>query len=89
MDYFPDREDKIGSVLSRTEAWKKAGAKDFETGIHIAEVGANMLESAQLAPMHVAPNAEVNRIRASGDIKVLRALLDKQYALLKPYKKAQ
>ena len=48
-----------------------------------------MLESAQLAPMHVAPNAEVNRIRASGDIKELRTLLDKQYALLKPYKKAQ
>ena len=86
---FPDREDKIGSVLSRTEAWKKAGGKDFEEGIHIAEVGANMLESAQLAPMHDAPNAQVERVRKSQDLKELRALLDRQYALLKPYKKAQ
>ena len=83
----PDREDKIGSVLSRTEAWKKDGAKDWETGIHIAEVGANMLESAQLAPMHDAPNAQVNRIRESHDLAALKALLDKQYALLKPYRK--
>jgi hypothetical protein len=84
---FPDREDKIGSVLTRTEAWKKAGAKDFDEGIHIAEVGANMLESAQLAPMHDAPNAQVERVRKSQDLKELKALLDKQYALLKPYKK--
>ena len=84
---FPDREDKIGSVLTRTEAWKKAGAKDFDEGIHIAEVGANMLESAQLAPMHDAPNAQVERVRKSQDIKELKALLDKQYSLLKPYKK--
>ena len=83
----PDREDKIGSVLSRTEAWKKAGAKDWETGIHIAEVGANVLESAQLAPMHEAPNAEVDRLRETRDLKGLKALLDKQYALLKPYRK--
>ena len=84
---FPDREDKIGSVLTRTEAWKKAGAKDWDTGIHIAEVGANMLESAQLAPMHDSPNAEVNRLRQSHDLAALKALLDKQYKLLKPYKK--
>ena len=85
---FPDREDKIGSVLTRTDAWKKAGAKDWDTGIHIAEVGANMLESAQLAPMHDSPNAEVNRLRQSHDLAALKALLDKQYKLLKPYKKS-
>jgi hypothetical protein len=84
---FPDREDKIGSVLTRIDQWKKDGAKDFETGIHIAEVGANMLECAQLAPMHVAPNYEVNQLRETGDLKALKSLLDKYYALLKPYKK--
>lgn len=86
---FPDREDKIGSVLRRTDAWKKAGANDWDEGIHIAEVGANMLESAQLAPMHDAPNAQVERVRKSHDLKELKVLLDKQYALLKPYLKAQ
>ena len=86
---FPDREDKIGSVLTRIDQWKKDGAKDFEAGIHIAEVGANMLECAQLAPMHVAPNYEVNQLRDTGDLKALKSLLDKYYALLKPYKKQQ
>ena len=86
---FPDREDKIGSVLTRIDQWKKDGAKDFEAGIHIAEVGANMLECAQLAPMHVAPNYEVNQLRGTGDLKALKSLLDKYYALLKPYKKQQ
>ena len=85
--YFPDREDKIGSVLTRTEQWKKDGAKDFETGIHIAEVGANMLESAMLAPMYEAPLWEVAQVRESKDLAALKALLDKYYTMLKPYKK--
>ena len=87
MDYFPDREDKIGSVLTRIEEWKKDGSKDFEQGIHVAEVGANMLESAQLAPMADNPNWQVNQIRESKDINALKALLDKYYTALKPYKK--
>ncbi len=87
--YFPDREDKIASVLTRTEQWKKDGSKDFELGLHIAEVGANMLESAMLAPMYEAPLWEVNEIRKSQDLNALKALLDKQYNLLKPYKKEQ
>ena len=87
--YFPDREDKIGSVLTRTEQWKKDGGKDFETGIHIAEVGANMLESAMLAPMYEAPLWEVEQVRKSKDLAALKALLDKYYTMLKPYKKAE
>jgi hypothetical protein len=87
--YFPDREDKVASVLTRTEQWKKDGSKDFELGLHIAEVGANMLESAMLAPMYEAPLWEVNEIRKSQDLNALKALLDKQYNLLKPYKKEQ
>ena len=87
MDYFPDREDKITSVLTRIDQWKKDGAKDLETGLHIAEVGANMLESAQIAPMAENPNWEVNQLRESKDLKELKALLDKYYTMLKPYKK--
>ena len=87
MVYFPDREDKIGSFLTRTDEWKKNGSKDFETGIHIAEVGANMLESAMLAPMYEAPLWEVNQIRKNKDLDGLKALLDKYYKVLKPYKK--
>lgn len=83
----PDREDKIGSFLDRTDKWKKDGAKDWEAGIRIAEVGANMLESAQLAPMHEAPNWKVNQVRKSQNIGELKALLDEFYKELKPYRK--
>lgn len=85
----PDREDKIGSVLSRIDDWKKAGSKDFETGIHLAEVCANVLESAQLAPMHESPNWKVNQIRESKDINELKAVIDDFYKTLKPYKKTK
>lgn len=83
----PDREDKIGSFLTRVDQWKKDGAKDWDTGIHLAEVGANVLETAQLAPMHVAPTYEVEQLRKSGDVKALRPLLDKYASMLKPFKK--
>jgi len=85
--YFPDREDKIGSFLTRYDQWKSDGAGDFETGIHLAEVAANVLESAQLAPMYVAPTYEVGQLRKSGDVKALRQLLEKYASMLKPYKK--
>ena len=48
-----------------------------------------MLESAMLAPMFDAPLAQVNAIRKSQDLNALKALIDKQYNLLKPYKKQQ
>lgn len=83
----PDRENKIGSFLTRVDQWKKDGAKDWDTGIHLAEVGANVLETAQLAPMHVAPTYEVEQLRKSGDVKALRPLLDKYASMLKPFKK--
>ena len=89
MPYFPDREDKIGSFLSRTDQWKKEGSKDFETGIHIAEVGANMLESAMLAPMYEAPLWEVAQVRKNKDLDGLKTLLDKYYRMLRPYKKQE
>ena len=85
--YYPDREDKIGSFLTRFDQWKKDGANDFERGIHLAEVGANVLESAMLAPMYEAPTYEVEQLRKSGDVKALRPLLEKYASILKPYKK--
>lgn len=89
MDYNPDRENKITSVLTRIDQWKKDGAKDWDTGIHIAEVGANMLESAQLAPMADNPLWQVEELRKTKDLGKLKTLLDKYYAMLKPYKKAE
>ncbi|MCQ2183052.1 MAG: hypothetical protein MJY89_06585 [Bacteroidales bacterium] len=85
MPEVPDREDKIGSVMSRINEWKKDGASDWDEGIHIAEVGANMLEGGQLAPMHESPSWQVNQLAKSGDIKEMRTLLDKFYDMLEPY----
>lgn len=84
---IPDKEGKITSVLNRIEAWNASGANDFETGINTAEVAANMLEAAQLAPMHESPNYLVDQLRKTNDICQLKTLLERFYALLEPYRK--
>jgi hypothetical protein len=83
----PDSEGKVTSVLRRIDAWKADGAKDFDKGADLAEVAANLLESAQLAPMHIAPLYEVNQVRESRDLKELTSLLQKYSAMLEPYKR--
>lgn len=83
----PDAESKITKTLAAIDEWKAAGSADFEKGIYNAEVAANLIESAQLAPMHIAPLYEVNEVRKSGDIKELGALVDKFVETLKPYMK--
>ena len=83
----PDSEGKVTSVLNRMDAWKASKEKDFDRGANLAETAANLLESAQLAPMHIAPLYEVNQVRKSRDIKELSSLVDKFYAMLEPYKK--
>ena len=85
----PDAEGKVTSVLNRIASWKQAGANDFDRGANLAEVAANLLESAQLAPMHIAPLYEVAQVRETRDLKELSSLLDKYSAMLEPYKKQQ
>ena len=83
----PDAENKITKTLTAIDEWKAAGSADFAKGIYNAEVAANLLESAQIAPMHEAPLYKVNRVRESGDIQQLRALVDEFVSMLLPYKK--
>ena len=85
----PDAEGKVTSVLRRIDSWKEAGANDFDRGADLAEVAANLLESAQLAPMHIAPLYEVAQAREKRDLKELSSLLDKYYKMLEPYKRQQ
>lgn len=81
----PDAEGKVTKVLAEIDEWKAAGANDFAKGIYNAEVAANLLESAQIAPMHIAPLYEVDEVRKSGDIKELEALVNRFVEMLKPY----
>lgn len=83
----PDAEGRVTTVLTRIADWKKDGAKDFDKGADIAEVAANLLESAQLAPMHIAPLYEVGQVRQTRDLKELSSLLDKYFTMLEPYKR--
>lgn len=83
----PDREDRITNAMVGIEQWKKDGAKDWDKGMRLAEVSANTLEAAQLAPMREAPNWKVNQLRKSGDVKQMKELLDEFYTLMKPYRK--
>ena len=83
----PDAEGKVTSVLNRIAAWKASSSNDFDRGANLAEVAANLLESAQLAPMHIAPLYEVAQVRETRDLKELTSLLDKYAKMLEPYKR--
>ena len=83
----PDSEGRVTSVLNRISAWKADANAGFDQGADLAEVAANLLESAQLAPMHIAPLYEVAQVRESRDAKVLNEMLDRFSALLAPYKR--
>lgn len=82
----PDAEGKVTKALASIDEWKAAGSNDFAKGCDAAEVAANLLESAQLAPMHIAPLYEVSEVRKSKDIQELKALIDKFASMLEPYK---
>ncbi|MCQ2145048.1 MAG: cellulase family glycosylhydrolase [Bacteroidales bacterium] len=83
----PDREGRITNAMNGIEQWKKDGAKDWEKGLRLAELSANTLEAAQLAPMREAPNWQVNQLRKSGDLKEMKEVLDRFYVMMKPYKR--
>ncbi len=82
----PDREGRVTRTLAEAQAWLANYYGDWKTGLDIAEVAANLLESAQLVPMHELPTSQVEMLRRKPvDRVALKALLEKDIAALQPY----
>ncbi len=82
----PDREGRVTRAISDARGWLANANGDWGAGLDIAEVAANLLESAQLVPLHELPTRQVELLRRSSENRVaLRALLEKDIAALQPY----
>ena len=82
----PDREGRVTRVISDTRKWLDDSNSTWKSGLDIAEVAANLLESAQLVPMHELPTREVGLLRqGQEDRQALKAILEKDIVLLQPY----
>jgi hypothetical protein len=86
IEDVPDREIHLTEVVAKNKTWIAQANPDWSAGLDLAEVSANLLEAAQLAPMHVLPSREVLLLRAGApNLPALRTLLQKFTAELEPY----
>ena len=59
---------------------------DWKSGLDIAEVAANLLESAQIVPLRELPTRKVELLRKGQEYRqALKALLEKDIVTLQPY----
>ncbi len=82
----PDRENHVTEAVAKNKNWLADASPDWESGLDLAEISANLLEAAQLVPMHDLPSRQVELLRGGApDITALRTMLEKFTALLEPY----
>jgi hypothetical protein len=87
---IPDREGKLTHVIQEAHRWLGDPNSTWEAGLHIAEVAANLLESAQIAPMRELPLREVELLRKGQENRQsLKAVLEKDIQILQPYVQPQ
>jgi hypothetical protein len=89
VEDVPDRENHLTETVTKDKAWLADPNADWNSGLDLAEVSANLLEAAQLAPMHQLPSRQVILLRnGQADVPALRSILEKYTALLEPYQLA-
>jgi len=82
----PNREGRMTRVIADARTWLANPNADWRTGLDTAEVAANILESAQLVPLHELPTRQVEVMRrGQEDRTTLKALLERAIAALQPY----
>ncbi|MEJ2653325.1 MAG: hypothetical protein P8173_16500 [Gammaproteobacteria bacterium] len=82
----PDREGHVTRVIRDAHRWLGDSNSDWESGLDIAEVAANLLESAQIVPMRELPTRQVELLRrGQEDRQALSAFLEKEIVTLLPY----
>ena len=82
----PNREGRVTRTISQTRNWLADPSADWNAGLDLAEIAANLLESSQLVPLHELPTRQVDILRrGSPDRAALRVLLEKDITALLPY----
>lgn len=89
VEELPDRENHLTEAVAKNRNWLAGANPDWAAGLDLAEVSANLLEAAQLAPMHDLPSRRVILLRnGKPDMPALRALLERFTSMLEPYQLA-
>jgi hypothetical protein len=84
----PDREGRVTATVRGAREWLATENGDWNAGLDVAEVAANLLESAQIAPLHELPTRQVELLRRGPeDRPALRTLLEKDIVTLQPFEK--
>jgi hypothetical protein len=84
----PNREGRVTRTIADARNWLANANGDWHTGLDIAEVAANLLESAQLVPLHELPTRQVEMLRRGPeDRQALKALLEKDVVALQLYER--
>jgi hypothetical protein len=87
VEEVPDRENRVTDAVTNNREWLANAHANWETGLDLAEVSANLLEAAQLVAMHDLPTRQVELLRSGQpDISALRAMLEKFTSMLEPYR---
>jgi hypothetical protein len=82
----PNRENRVTAAVADARKWLANPNADWQTGLDVAELAANLLESAQLVPLHDLPTRQVEALRrGKEDRAALRKLLDQDIAALGPF----
>jgi hypothetical protein len=87
VEEVPDRENHLTEAVANNKKWLAEANPDWEAGLDLAEISANLLEAAQLVPMHNLPTRQVDLLRSNStpDVPALRAMLTSFTAALEPY----
>jgi hypothetical protein len=84
----PNREGRVTRTVADAGNWLANPNADWHAGLDIAEVAANLLESAQLVPLRELPTRQVEVLRrGKEDRAALRTLLEKDIVALQPYER--
>jgi hypothetical protein len=87
VDEVPDRENYVTDAVAKNRKWLADTNADWETGLDLAEISANLLEAAQLVPMQDLPSRQVELLRSSRpNVPALRVVLDKLTSTLDRYR---
>jgi hypothetical protein len=82
----PDRESWVTTAVADGKAWLASPNPDWNDGLRVVEIEANLLEAAQLVPMRILPTRTVYLLRAGKpDIPALRSAISQYVGLLEPY----
>ena len=86
VEEAPDRENHVTEAVTKNKKWLAEPNSDWQSGLDLAEISANLLEAAQLVAMRDLPTRQVELLRSGQpDISALRAILEKFTSTLKPY----